>query len=149
MSQLKAKITEDIKSAMKSKETLRLDTLRFLQSQVKYREIELRPNEISDEEVMGVIKKMIKQRKESIEQYTTGGRADLAEKETQELRIMEAYLPAQMDKAQIETLVAKTITDLGASSVKDMGRVMKEVLARSGGAADGKLVSELVKSKLQ
>lgn len=149
MSQLKAKITEDIKSAMKSREALRLETLRFLQSQIKYREIELRPVEISDDEVMGVIKKLIKQRKDSIEQYTAGGRADLAEKETQELRIIEAYLPAQMDKAQIEALVVKAITDLGASSVKDMGRVMKEVLARSGGAADGKIVSEVVKSKLQ
>ncbi len=148
MSQLKAQITEDIKNAMRAKDSLRLDTLRFLQSAVKNREIEMRPDVINDDEVMSVVKKLIKQRKESIDQFSKAGRNDLAEKEQKELSFMEVYLPAQMDKAQVEALVAKAITDLNASSVKDMGKVMKEVLARSAGAADSKLVSEIVKAKL-
>lgn len=148
MSQLKAQITEDIKTAMRAKDALRLDTLRFLQSAVKNREIEMRPATITDEEVMGVLKKLIKQRKESIDQFTKAGRTDLADKEQKELTFMEVYLPTQMDKGQIEALVAKVVTDLNASSVKDMGKVMKEVLARSAGAADSKLVSEAVKAKL-
>ncbi len=148
MSELKNKITEDIKTAMRAKDSLRLDTLRFLQSAVKNREIEMRPETINDEEVMAVLKKLIKQRKESIDQFTKAGRSDLADKEQKELTFMEIYLPAQMDKGQIEALVAKVITDVGAASVKDMGKVMKEVLARSAGAADSKLVSEAVKAKL-
>ena len=92
---------------------------------------------------------MIKQRKESIEQYTKAGRQDLADKEQQELNFMEIYLPSQMSREQVETIVQSVITDLAASSVKDMGKVMKEVLVRTGGTADGKVVSEVVKSKLQ
>lgn len=149
MSDLKNQITDDIKTAMKAKDALRLETLRFLNSAIKNREIELRPNPISNDEVMGVVKKLIKQRKESIDQFTQAGRKDLADKESQELAFLEVYLPAQMDRAQVEALVAKVITETGASSVKDMGKVMKEVLARSGGAADGKIVSEVVKTKLQ
>jgi uncharacterized protein YqeY len=148
MSQLKSQITEDIKAAMRAKDSLRLDTLRFLQSAIKNREIELRPAAINDDEVMGVLKKLIKQRKESIDQFSKAGRTDLAQKEQQELTYMEVYLPAQLDKGQVEALVSKVITDVGASGVKDMGKVMKEVLARAGGAADSKLVSEIVKSKL-
>lgn len=149
MSDLKSQLMNDVKVAMKERDALRLETLRFLQSAVKNREIELRPNPISNEEVLGVIKKLIKQRKESIDQFTQAGRTDLAEKETKELRVLEVYLPAQMGREQVEALVAKVITETGASSVKDMGKVMKEVLAQSGGAADGKVVSEVVKAKLQ
>lgn len=149
MSDLKSQLMNDVKVAMKERDALRLETLRFLQSAVKNREIELRPNPISNDEVLGVIKKLIKQRKESIDQFTQAGRSDLAEKETKELRFLEVYLPAQMGREQIEALVAKVITETGASSVKDMGKVMKEVLAQSGGAADGKVVSEVVKAKLQ
>lgn len=146
---LKAQILNDMKAAMKEKDPLKLESIRFLQSAIKNREIELRPNPISDEEVIQVVKKMIKQRKESIEQFQAAGRTDLADKEANELKYLEVYLPAQMDRAAIEALVAKVITETGAQSVKDMGRVMKEVLAQSGGAADGKIVSEVVKAKLQ
>jgi uncharacterized protein YqeY len=146
---LRAQLMNDMKTAMKEKDAVKLETIRFLQSAVKNREIELRPNPISDEEVVSVVKKMIKQRKESIEQFQAAGRQDLVDKETNELKYLEVYLPAQMDKAQIEALVAKVITEIGASGVKDMGKVMKEVLARSAGKADGKVVSEAVKAKLQ
>lgn len=142
------KIMNEIKEAMRSKDTLKLGTLRFLQAAIKNREIELRPNPINDEEVMTVVKKLVKQRKESIEQYKAGNRQDLVDQEAAELKILELYLPAQMTKEQVEKLVLEVIAALSAKTIKDMGPVMKEVLARSGGAADNKLVSELVRAKL-
>jgi uncharacterized protein len=142
------KIMNEIKEAMKSKDTVKLGTLRFLQAAVKNREIEMRPNPINDEEVMTVVKKLVKQRKESIEQYKAGNRQDLVDQETAELKILEAYLPAQMSKEQVEKLVADVMAALSAKTIKDMGPVMKEILVRSGGAADNKLVSEIVRAKL-
>lgn len=138
----------DIKEAMKSKNSVKLNTLRFLQSAIKNREIEMRPNPITDDEAMGVIKKLVKQRKESIEQYAAGNRQDLVDQETAELKILEAYLPPQMSREQVEKLVTEVLSQLGAKTIKDMGPAMKEVLARSGGAADNKLVSEIVRAKL-
>lgn len=146
--ELKDQIMADVKTAMKDKDSLKLNTLRFLQAAVKNREIEMRPNPITSDEIMGVLKKLVKQRKESIEQYVAGGRQDLADQEAAELKILEAYLPAQMSKEQVEALVGQVISALGATSIKDMGPVMKEVLAKSGGTADNKLVSELVRAKL-
>lgn len=146
---LKEKIMDDVKTAMKSKDQLKLNALRFLQAAIKNREIELRPNAINEEEVLGVIKKMVKQRKESIEQYTAAARQDLVDQETLELRILEQYMPAQMDRAQIEKLVSEVIASIGAKTVKDMGAVMKEVVVRAKGSADNKTVSEVIKSKLQ
>jgi uncharacterized protein YqeY len=145
---IRPKILEEIKEAMKSKDTVKLGTLRFLQAAIKNREIELRPQPINDEEVLSVIKKLVKQRKESIEQYKAGNRQDLVDQEAAELKILETYLPAQMSREQVEKLVIETIGALSAKTIKDMGPVMKEVLAKSGGAADNKLVSELVRAKL-
>lgn len=146
--EIRDKIMADVKDAMKSKDQLKLNTLRFLQAAVKNREIELRPNAINSDEVMGVIKKLVKQRKESIEQYQAGGRQDLADQEASELKVLETYLPAQMGKDQIEKVVTDVIAALGAKTVKEMGSVMKEVIARTAGAADNKTVSEIIKSKL-
>jgi uncharacterized protein len=146
--EIREKIMADVKSAMVSKDTVKLNTLRFLQSAIKNKEIELRPNPISLDDVMGVIKKIVKQRKESIEQFSTAGRQDLVDQETAELKVMEAYMPAQLSKEQIEKLVADVITATGAKTIKDMGTVMKEPQARSGGQADGKLLSEVIKAKL-
>ena len=145
---IKETIMADVKEAMKAREQLRLDTLRFVHAAIKNREIEIRPNEITNDEVMAVLKKIIKQRKDSIEQYTNAGRTELADKEKAELTIIEAYLPQQMSKEQVEQLVTTVMKDLNANSMKQMGAVMKEVLARSGGTADGGLVSQLVKAKL-
>lgn len=147
--QLRDKLMADVKTAMVAKDSLKLSTLRFLQSAIKYREIELRPDPISEEEVMGVIKKLVKQRKESIDQYKAANRQDLVDQETKELEILMTYLPAQMSKEQIEVLVADVIVAVGAKSMKDMGTVMKESLARAGGQADNKLLSEVIKAKLQ
>lgn len=146
---LKEKILEDMKAAMKSQDAERLSAIRFLQSAVKNREIELRPAAINDQEIIGVIKKMAKQRKDSIEQFEKAARTDLVEKEKQELKILEDYLPAQMGADQIKKVIDEVVTALGANSMKQMGAVIKEVQARTAGTADGKLISELVKARLQ
>lgn len=146
--ELREKIMADVKSAMVSRDTLKLNTLRFLQSAIKNKEIELRPNPIALDDVMSVIKKIVKQRKESIEQFQAAGRQDLVDQEAAELKIMETYMPAQMSKEQVEKLVAEVIAATGAKTIKDMGNVMKEAQARSGGLADGKMMSEIIKAKL-
>lgn len=146
--QIREKLTADMKTAMRDKDQLKLDAIRFLQAAIKNREIELRPNAITEEDVLGVIKKSVKQRKESIEQYQAAGRNDLVEKESAELKILEQFLPAQMSREQLEAIVSATIAEVKATSIKDMGPVMKAVLAKTAGAADGKMVSEIIKGKL-
>jgi uncharacterized protein YqeY len=146
--ELRERVLADMKEAMKAKEQLKLDTIRFLQSAIKNKEIELRPNPISNDEILGVVKKLVKQRKESIEQFQNAGRNDLADKEAAELKFLELYLPAQMDRLQIEDLVAGVIAELRATGMKDMGAVMKAVQAKAAGTADGKVLSEVVKAKL-
>lgn len=146
---LREKILEDIKTAMKNKEADRLSTVRFLQSAIKYREIELRPNAITDQEILGVIKKLTKQRKDSISEFEKAGRTDLADKEKGELKILEEYLPQQMSAEQVTAIVNEVIAAQGATTMKQMGGVVKEVMAKTGGNADGKMISDLVKSKLQ
>lgn len=146
--EIRDKIMSDVKAAMIAKESVKLGALRMLQAAIKNKEIDSRPNPITPDDVMGVVKKLVKQRKESIEQYQAAQRQDLVDQEMAELKVIEAYLPAQMSKEQVESLVAEVITALGAKTVKDMGPVMKEVIARSAGAADSKMVSEVVKAKL-
>lgn len=145
---LKEKILEDIKTAMKAKEADRLSAIRFLQAAVKNREIELRPNAINDQEILGVIKKMAKQRKDSIAEYEKAGRTELADKEKFELKIMEEYLPAQMSAEQVAGIVDEVLKATGATTQKQMGAVIKEVMAKTAGQADGKMISDLVRSKL-
>lgn len=147
--EIREKLTADMKTAMKEKNSLRLEAIRFLQAAIKNREIEMRPDPITNDEVMAVVKRMVKQRKESIEQYKAAARQDLVDKETSELQILEEYLPAQMSREQIEAVVAATVAEVGASSIKDMGTVMKAVMAKTQGAADNKIVSELIRAKLQ
>ena len=145
---LREQILDDMKSAMKAKDSDRLTTLRMLQSAVKNKEIEVRPNEIKDSDVLDVLKKLVKQRKESFDQYKNAGREDLAKVEQAEIDILSVYLPAQMSEDQVATIVDESVSKLGASSMKDMGAVMKEVMAKTNGAADNKLISQLIKSKL-
>ncbi len=146
--EIREKLMNDMKVAMREKDQVRLDAIRFLQAAIKYREIEARPNPINADDVMAVIKKMVKQRKESIEQYQAANRKDLVDKETTELKILEAYMPAQMSREQLEKIVIETIAAMKATTIKDMGPVMKAVMAKAGGSADNKLVSEIIKSKL-
>ncbi|MBT4761407.1 MAG: GatB/YqeY domain-containing protein [Bdellovibrionaceae bacterium] len=145
---LKAQILTDIKNAMKAKEAEKLETLRFLNAAIKNKEIEVRPKEISDEDILTVIKKMAKQRKDSIEQFEKAQRQDLADKEKSQLKFIENYLPEQLSKEQIEQFVNEAVSELKASSMKDMGAVMKAVTVKAKGAADNKLVSEAVRAKL-
>ncbi len=141
-------VRKDITEAMKAKDAARLSALRMVQAAFKNREIELRPNAMPEDEYIGVIKKLVKQRKESIEQFQQAGRQDLVDNETAEMKILEAYMPAQLSREQIEKIVADVIAATGATSVKQMGQVMKEAQAKAGGQADNKLMSEIIKSKL-
>ena len=141
-------IRKDITEAMKAKDAPRLSALRMVQAAFKNREIELRPAAMPEEEYLGVIKKLLKQRKESIEQFQQAGRQDLVDNETAEMKILETYMPAQLSREQIEQIVADVVATLGATSVKQMGQVMKEAQAKAGGQADNKLMSEIIKSKL-
>lgn len=146
---LREQILDNIKSAMKEKKQPTVDALRYLNAAIKNREFELGPTKINDFEVVGVIKKLVKQRQDSIEQYQKGGREDLVKKESFELELLKKYLPEQLNPQQVEALVKEVITFTNASSMKDMGSVMKEVTARSQGRADNKLLSEIVKGFLQ
>ncbi len=145
---IREKLMADLKEAMKSRDQLRLDTIRFIQSAIKNREIDLRPQAIDEPEVLAVLKKMAKQRKESIDQYRSAGRQDLVDKEQAELVILQEYLPQAMDQGQVEAIVGEVIAALGATEIKQMGAVIKEVQARTAGAADNRMISELVKAKL-
>lgn len=145
---LKEKILADIKEAMKSKDAVVLSTLRFLNAAIKNKEIEIRPNVITDEDVIAVIKKSVKQRQDSIEQYEKADRQELADSEKAELKVLETYLPEQMSEEQIAALVREAITATGASSMKDMGGVMNYVREKTGGNADNRLVSQIVKDSL-
>ena len=146
--QIQIRLTSDMKSAMREKDQVKLDTIRFVMAAIKYREIELRPEAITEDEVISVLKKLAKQRKESIEQYQAGGRQDLVDKETAELKILELYLPAQMSREQLEKIISEVMSEVKATSVKDMGTVMKAVMAKTAGSADNKMVSEIIRSKL-
>lgn len=146
---LKQKILDDTKEAMKAKDMDKVNTLRFLTSAVKNKEIEVRPNSITDDDVVSVLKKSAKQRQDSIEQFQKAGRQDLVDKEQKELTVIETYLPKQMGADQLSAIVAEAIKEVGATSPKEMGAVMKVVIAKTQGAADNKLVSEIVKKQLQ
>jgi uncharacterized protein YqeY len=146
---LAEQIRKDITEAMKAKDSARLNALRMVQAAFKNREIELRPNTMPEDEYLGVIKKLVKQRKESIEQFGQAGRQDLVDNETAELKLLETYMPAQLSREQIEKIVADVIAATGATSVKQMGQVMKEAQVKAAGQADNKIMSEIIKSKLQ
>ena len=142
------KISEDLTAAMRAKDQLRLDTLRMTKAALMNREVE-KKRALDDAESQQVVVGMIKQRRDSVEQYRNGGRPELADKEEAEIAILEAYLPPPMDATELESIVGEAIAETGASAPKDMGRVMKVVMVKlAGRAADGKIVSELVKKKL-
>lgn len=144
---LKDRITEDMKTAMRAGEKERLATIRLILSAVKQREVDERIT-LDDGQVLAAIEKMIKQRKEAITQFAAGGRADLVAKETAEIGILQAYLPAQMSDAEIDALIAEAIASTGAASIKDMGKVMGAVKSKAQGRADMGAVSARIKQKL-
>lgn len=141
-------VSTAIADAMRKRDQIRLGALRMLKAALRNREIE-RARPLEDGEVRQVVSSLIKQRKDSIEQFIKGGRQDLAEKETAEIRVLEAYLPPAADPAAIERAVAEAIAETGAASPKDMGRVMKAAMAKlAGQSVDGRTVNELVRKKL-
>lgn len=144
---LKERITEDMKAAMRAGEKERLGTIRMLQAAIKQREVDERIT-LDDSQVLAVLDKMVKQRKESITQFTAGGRADLVAKETAELELLQAYLPAQLSDAEIDALVNAAIAQTGASSIKDMGKVMGLVKGQAAGRADMGAVGARIKARL-
>jgi uncharacterized protein YqeY len=144
---LRERIDEDLKSAMREKDALRLSTIRGLKSAVKYREIELMKS-LDDAGIQGVISTEIKRRRDSVEQYLAGHRQDLADKEDAEIRLLQAYLPQQLTAEEVAAKVDEVIAQVGAQGPKDMGAVMKALLPAVQGRADGKVVSELVKQRL-
>ncbi len=144
---LRERLDEDLKAAMRAKDSLRMNTVRGLKSAIKYREIELM-KPLDDAGILGVVATEIKRRRDSVEQYRAGNRGDLAEKEEAEIRILQEYLPAQLSPAELEAKVDEVIGRVGAKGPKDMGAVMKALLPDVQGRADGKVVSELVKQRL-
>ena len=146
---LKERITSDMTAAMKSKDASRLSTLRMVKAAVQNREIE-KGGELTEEELTKVLQSLVKQRRDSVEQYEKAGRAELAEKERAEIAVIEEYLPRAASREEIERAVEEAVAETGASSLKEMGAVMKAALARLAGRnADGRTVSEVVKAKLQ
>lgn len=144
---LKNQLTSDMKEAMKAKQAVRLGTIRQLRSAIKNKEIDL-GKELDDDAVISVIGTQVKQRREAAQMYRDNQRPELADKEEAELVVLQDYLPAQLSEAELRVIVAAVIAETGASSVKELGKVMPQVIARTRGAADGKLVSRLVREQL-
>ena len=148
---LKEKIGEDIKTAMKAKDKVRLQTVRSIKKAILEKEVELRPqgqDSLTPEQEIELLSQQAKQRRDSIEQFKNAGRDDLADKESQELSVIETYLPKQASDEEIEAIIDEIIADSGASTLKDLGKVMGPAMKQLKGKADGKKIQTLVKSKL-
>ena len=144
---LRVQIKDDIKAAMKAKDTAKRDALRLLDSAMKQIEVDER-KELSDDDVLAIISKQVKQRNDSATQYKEAGRDDLLEKELAEIAIFETYLPTQLSDDELTTAVKEIIAQTGATSMKDMGKVMGAAKAKIGNLADGKRINECVKALL-
>jgi uncharacterized protein YqeY len=142
------RLSEDLKLAMKSRDQLRMDVIRMIKAAILNKEVELK-HDLDDAEMSRVMTTLVKQRRESVEQFEKAQRTELAAKERKEIEIIETYLPKPLSPQELETVVTSVVAETGSHSLKDMGMVMKAVMARlAGQSIDGKQVSELVKSKL-
>jgi hypothetical protein len=144
---LKERITDDMKAAMRSGEKERLGTIRMITAAIKQREVDERIT-LDDSQVLAVLEKMIKQRKESVEQFKAGNRQDLADKESAEISLLQSYMPAQLSGAELDALINEAVAATGASSIKDMGKVMGLIKAKAQGRADMGAVGAKIKAKL-
>lgn len=147
-SSLKQRIDQDSKEALKTKDSLRLNVLRMIKSEIRYKEIEKR-SELSDDDVISVLSSSIKKRKDSIQQFEKGGRDDLASKEKTELEVILKYMPEQLTEEELNQIISKAIKDVEAAGPLDLGKVMKQIMPNVRGRADGKKVNLLVSSRLQ
>jgi len=146
--QLSEKLSDDYREALKAGDKSRVSILRMIKAAVKNREIE-KGSSLSDDEIYAILRSFVKRANESIEQFSKAGRTDLAEKEKEELSIMQGYLPRQLGEEEIRKLVKDIVSETGASGMKDMGKVMKAVMAKTKGQVDGKLVNTIVKETLE
>ena len=151
--ELKNRLQSDMKEALKQGNKLKLSTIRMLQARILEREVELRASRgrdchLSDEEIQEVIVSYAKQRRQSIESYQQGGREDLVEREKQELELVEAYLPRQLTETEVRAIVDRVVRETDAQGLKDLGVVMKAVMAETRGAAEGRLVNQIAKEIL-
>ena len=144
---LKDRITEDMKAAMRAKDAERLGTIRMITAAIKQREVDERIT-LDDAQVLAVVEKMIKMRKESITQFQSGGREDLAAKEAKEIELLQVYMPAQLSEAELDQLIAASLSESGATSIKDMGKAMALLKQKAAGRADMAAVSAKLKAKL-
>ncbi len=144
---LKDQLMQDMKTAMKSKQVDRLGTIRQLRSAIKNKEIELR-QDLDDDGIISVISTAVKQRREAAQMYSDNDRPELAAKEEAEMTVLQEYLPAQLSEEDVRKIVTEVIAELDATSMKDMGKVMPQVMARTKGCADGKMVNQLVRELL-
>ena len=144
---LEDRLVEEMKQAMKSNDKLRLSTIRMIRTAVKNKEIEQR-KPLDDEGIIRVIQGMVRKSEESVEQFKAGGRMDLVEKETKEIETMKSYLPQPLSREEVVTFIDQTIEETQATSLKEMGKVMKSLVPKLGGKVDGALVNQWVKEKL-
>ena len=144
---LKTRFTTEMKEAMKAHEASKVSVLRMLIAEIKKREIDKRAP-LDEAEILKVIGSMVKQRQDSVDAFTKGGRDDLAAGERAEIALLQSYLPKQLDRSAIEAIVTAAIAEVGATSANDLGKVMKAVLPKVAGQADGKVVNEVVRAKL-
>jgi uncharacterized protein len=144
---LKARIQEDIKTAMRAGEKERLGTLRLISAAIKQREVDERI-QLDDTQILSVVEKMVKQRRESIAQFEAGGRADLVAKENAELQLLNGYLPVQLTDTELDALISESIAASGATTIKDMGKVMAAIKAKAAGRADMATVGARIKARL-
>ena len=144
---LEERLIEEMKQAMRSGDKLRLSTIRMIRAALKNKEIEVR-KKLDEEEIFRVIQGMLRRGEESVEQFRTGGRMDLVEKETKEMEILKSFLPQSLSQEEILKVIDQSIQEIQASSLKDLGKVMKSVMSKLGGQADGKLVNQWVKERL-
>ena len=144
---LEERLVEEMKHAMKANDKVRLSTIRMIRTAVKNREIDLR-KKLEDDEIIRVIQGMVRKSEESVEQFQQGGRPDLVEKENKEIEILKSYLPQSLSEEEILKMIDQSIQETQASSLKDLGKVMKSVMPKVTGKADGKLINQLVKERL-
>lgn len=144
---LKEKLKEDLKTAMKAKDTVKLSSIRMANSAIRNKEIEVK-RELEDSEIEALLASEVKKRREAMEQYKNAGREDLAQKEEAEMAVFMSYMPEQMSEEDLRKIVRETIGETGASGMKDMGAVMKAIMPKVKGRADGSAVNRLVKEEL-
>jgi uncharacterized protein YqeY len=145
---LKKRIDQDTKEALKSKDSLTLSVLRMLKSDIRYKEIE-KGSELSDDDVISVLSSATKRRKDSIQQFERGGRDDLASKEKEEVAVIARYMPEQLGEEELSQIISQAISEENAAGPSDLGKVMKQVMSKVRGRADGKKVNQMVSSQLE